>query len=122
MNKRIKQMWVGALRSGEFEQTWGALARRDSLGLCYCALGVLCELYRRDVGDNAPWEKDEYENKFRFLGYDSTLPPLVREWAGLDAEDPAVQMRGGLSSVSQINDIEGLSFNEIATEIECSRL
>ena len=122
MNKRIKQMWIGALRSGEFEQTWGALARRDSLGLCYCALGVHCELFRGDVGDNAPWEQDEEENKFRFLGYGATLPPLVREWAGLDAEDPAVRMSGGFSSVSQMNDLEGLSFDEIASAIECSRL
>lgn len=122
MNKRIKQMWIGALRSGEFEQTWGALARRDSLGLCYCALGVLCELYRGDVGDNAPWEQDEEENKFRFLGYGATLPPLVREWAGLEAEDPAILLPGGFSSVSQMNDLEGLSFDEIASAIECSRL
>jgi hypothetical protein len=56
------------------------------------------------------------------LGYGATLPPLVREWAGLEAEDPAILLPGGFSSVSQMNDIDGLSFDEIASAIECSRL
>jgi hypothetical protein len=37
MNEQIKQRWIEALRSGEYEQTQGRL--RDETG--YCCLGVL---------------------------------------------------------------------------------
>lgn len=39
MNKKIKKLWVKALRSGKFEQTTGALYNEGNDG--YCCLGVL---------------------------------------------------------------------------------
>lgn len=38
MDAALKQKWVDALKSGEFRQTTGVLAKDD----CYCCLGVLC--------------------------------------------------------------------------------
>lgn len=38
-----RKLWVEALRSGEYEQTNGALRYEDK----FCCLGVACDLYRK---------------------------------------------------------------------------
>jgi hypothetical protein len=40
MNKKLKQKWITALKSGVYKQTTGKL--KDNTG--YCCLGVLCEV------------------------------------------------------------------------------
>ena len=42
MHKRIKRIWLEALRGGKYEQTTGVLrSKKDG----FCCLGVLCDLY-----------------------------------------------------------------------------
>lgn len=112
MKKRIKKLWVEALRSGEFGQGGGGLRpSKDS----YCCLGVLCDLHRRTVGGR--WRRDDREWQYGVTddGEPATgvLPVSVLAWAGLDDADPQL----GRKSASELND-GGRSFNYIADRIE----
>jgi len=112
MKDEIKDKWIAALESGEFEQEQGALATVQG---GHCALGVLCELaYREGVVTR----KDEHNGvESVYYGYDDSytcLPSSVVEWAGLDCEDPKVD---GVY-VSYLNDKVGASFHEIALSIK----
>ena len=51
MNQQIKQLWVNALRSGEYKQATGRLRKNDG----YCCLGVLCDLHSKTTGEGH-WE------------------------------------------------------------------
>ena len=48
MNRQIKDKWITALRSGEYNQDsdGGYLKTCDG----YCCLGVLCDLYVKETG------------------------------------------------------------------------
>jgi hypothetical protein len=41
MNKELKNKWISALRSGNYEQASGALVEFHADGTAYCCLGVL---------------------------------------------------------------------------------
>ena len=48
MREKIRQRLIAALNSGEYRQGTGALKYIDSDGIpCYCAAGVLCDLYEK---------------------------------------------------------------------------
>ncbi len=57
MNKRIKRLWVKALRSGRYKQ--GTEYLKSETG--YCCLGVLCNItgaswrHEKDSGDLVPY-------------------------------------------------------------------
>jgi len=113
MNETIKTKWVAALRSSEFKQGKNTLKMGDE----YCCLGVLCELYRREVG-GAEWELSqscETGTVDTFLGkWDKPAEP-VRTWAEMleaNPEIPAFQ-----TSLTELNDT-GKTFSEIADIIE----
>ncbi len=79
MNQEIKQAWIEALRSGEYQQGRGQL--RDQKGRM-CCLGVLCDLHRKaGLGE---WEEGWYKNET------SALPKVVVDWAGLPDFNPDV--------------------------------
>lgn len=83
MNHKIKRKWVAALRSGEYKQCRGVVARYHfGGGAEYCAYGVLTH--------------------------------KVAEFDGPDIELSAVD----LSKIVYMNDVQRLSFNEIADHIE----
>jgi hypothetical protein len=119
MKTDVKNDWLTALRSGEYEQGYGTLCRYDGdeLGTRYCCLGVLCELAlaagvvtrvpedgsTRYVAVAAPVDGE--------IGY---LPHAVRDWAGLDDINPVIDGR----SLSSYNDGGLHSFTEIAELIE----
>ena len=114
MKPEIKQMWVDALRSGEFEQADGQL-RDDGR---YCCLGVLCELHRRYTNTGRWLATSTYQPAPRALGASADLPEGVQEWAGLESEDPVVRpkARNG-RTLSELNDTPW-SFKRIAKIIE----
>lgn len=119
MDAKIKQLWIDALRSGDYKQTRGALHKEDG----FCCLGVLCDLHRkanpRKGWQNADKDSDNYPfNFYEYLGADTSLPMPVMKWAGLDAASPMVQY--GLSKftlLSTMND-SGATFTDIANVIE----
>jgi len=77
VNKRVKKLWVEALRSGEYEQTTGRLRYMDA----FCCLGVLCDLYVKETG------KIETE-VYRFS--EGVLPIDVADWSGFRESNPYI--------------------------------
>lgn len=140
MNIRIKELWIKALRSGEFRQTKHDLKTDDG----YCCLGVLCELYRiENGGEWVPRPKKTFKGDKKLHSYklkhdhgnaDRVLDYFIADWAGfkkfelnkrtLDelgkpAYVPMVNVSTGGKGylLSEIND-NGGSFDFIATLIE----
>ncbi len=106
MNKRIKRLWVDALRSGEYVQ--GKHLLRDSADR-FCCLGVLCNIHAQEHPKIAAAQN--YPG--RYMGYMGDLPRPVYEWAGLDRNDPKIAD----NYLSLLND-NGRTFPEIADLIE----
>ena len=107
MNPQIKQKWVSALRSGEYQQTKGFLRKEDG----FCCLGVLCDLYGKE--NNVKWEIED--NIYKYEKYVTNLPPSVVEWSGIADSNPYVN--GGIGTLSGLND-RGSTFEQIAYVIE----
>ncbi len=101
MNKRYKQKWIAKLRSGEYPQTTQTL--RDKNG--FCCLGVLCE--------TSPVAKTHYFNKYK-MPNDRTMDDCL--------ESRHLKMFGLTEDIQQVltdmNDVKGKSFTEIADYIE----
>lgn len=124
MNPEVKQKWIGALRSGKYEQ--GSEKLRSVSG--YCCLGVLCDLYAQE--HNTQWEFRGNEETnlqpqdYWYFGDQSEfLPESVREWAELNLYNPILRVEDDdemfevNEEVSTLND-EGYSFSTIADLIE----
>jgi hypothetical protein len=113
MKAEIKEKWVAALRSGDYRQTQGALARRGSLGgpLSHCCLGVLCEI----AAENGVVSRHDDGRRIQFGvgGGTAYLPLPVVEWADLSDTNPKV----GGEYLAVLND-EGVPFSVIANLIE----
>ena len=107
MKPDVKQAWLTALRSGDYQQGQGFLRQGDQ----YCCLGVLCDLYGKAVGPE--WEVvDEYYYSYdvrAMRGSHTTLPFKVQEWAGIDSPNPI--------DLAALND-NGSTFEELANIIE----
>ena len=128
MNPQVKEKWVNALTSGEYQQGNGKL--RSTQG--YCCLGVLCDLYAKE--NNVEWEYKGYEedncihNPTDYWTLDCAsefLPLCVKQWAELDHLSPQVKVKVEvdeepwecLEDLSELND-SGSSFAEIAKLIQ----
>jgi len=109
MNPQIKQKWVSALRSGEYQQ--GQCYLRTDNG--FCCLGVLCDLYAKE--NNVEWNLVNNGHTYEFQDKESYLPSSVRKWAGVEGCNPHIN--DGESNLSVLND-SGSTFNEIADLIE----
>ena len=109
MNPQIKQKWVSALRSGDYQQTQNRLRKEDG----FCCLGVLCDLYGKK--HNVEWELvDDDGTYYKFQDKKGILPLSVIEWAGVEDDNPEIC---GETPLSRLND-SGSTFNEIADLIE----
>lgn len=114
MNQQIKQSWLGALRSGDYQQTRGRL--RDTTG--FCCLGVLCDLYAKEK--NLKWEEYPLQMGCGYRLYDEscTLPKQVMDWSGLQESNPTLTYDDELNmDLARLND-DGFSFNSISNLIE----
>lgn len=113
MNPQIKEKWLNALRSGEYSQTEGSLKTDDG----FCCLGVLCDLYSKEVEEE--WVKDEITVRYKFDGSSQVLPNSVMDWAGLNEDNPRVYFGDDAfrQSIAEVNDA-GHGFDKIAKIIE----
>lgn len=140
MKEDIKQLWIAALKSGEYKQGKGALTIIRETGEEDCCLGVLCKLAVKAgvLGDN---DVQIFEG-FNVLGEMVTvksygperdytaLPEEVRDWAGLQNRNPYLEEQGGVRrSAAGMNDGEHLgsdgqylpqTFDQIAFAIEAT--
>lgn len=119
MKAEIKQKWLEALRSGQYQQGKGVL--RDSLDR-FCCLGVLC-----DIVDKSRWGaaydvdtsiagRDVEISAHPYAGDEDdvnavSLPSSLREQVGLHVAD--------VSALIEMND-SGRRFETIAKHIEAN--
>ncbi len=120
MNPEIKDAWITALRSGEFQQGTGALhvGSHGSVPEQFCCLGVLCELATRAGVVGSPQLQADGRYSYGPLLHAAYLPPEIAAWAGLD--DNALPRNPKLrdtTTLSQHNDA-GKTFEQIADIIE----
>lgn len=110
MNQEIKTKWLAALRSGKFTQGTGYLAKRhfDSPHYSHCCMGVLCEILELPTTCNGGKVKGYCD------GSTEWLPDEAVRLAELPSGNP-VTSKGQLT---KLNDVDGLSFDEIADIIE----
>lgn len=102
-----RERWAKALESGEYAQTKSRL--RDSTG--YCCLGVACDLYGKETGEE--WQPLVISKKYVFMGARTSLPEEVQDWLGLR------DVNGVISpdlTLVHLNDT-GSTFAEIAAII-----
>lgn len=88
MKTVIKNKWIDALLSDDYEQTTGQLGRyADSGPDKYCCLGVLCDIMLDD--DAAPVRLDERNGPWRDIkfneGQGSVLPYELAAYLGVEA-------------------------------------
>ena len=97
MKKEVAELWVKALRSGDYRQGFGRLRTPEDN---YCCLGVLCDI------SPIPME----------MNLSNSLPVIeVVKWAGLSSDNPRISDGRALTT---LNDAAGLSFNQIVDFIE----
>ncbi len=108
MNPQIKQKWVDALRSGEYQQTQNYLRKEDG----FCCLGVLCDLYGKE--NNVEWEIDEFYG-YLYEKNSAVLPLSVMEWADVDGQWGSIC--NGTETLAGLNE-GGSTFEQIADVIE----
>lgn len=130
MNSEVKAKWLEALRSGEYRQS---RYRLRSLDNSFCCLGVLCDIYTKEVGGSWKYDKDKFSDAYEMIGGNgdypvtSKLPGCVRDWAGLEEENPQVFVgafvgayigqKYNFSTLAEVND-SGEDFEFIADLIE----
>lgn len=124
MDKRIKDLWLKALRSKRYRKTLYMLQDKG----CYCPLGVLADLYMKEKYPEETWEDsvDLYNilnrNSELSLRHQEVLPLPIAEWAGLQRNptvffEPVPGMGAKSSNIGLLND-SGYSFEEIADIVE----
>ena len=144
MNPTVKEIWLRALRSGDYTQGRGALAyqRKSDGQWCHCPIGVLTEeaikagviiekkdfSVPRDTGGYA--EYSIQEDALFVRGFDwltTCMGDKVAKWAGLPSSNsdiflfsasPQSHAEGQDSTIIRANDIQKLSFAEIADLID----
>lgn len=131
-NKENIQLLVGALRSGEFQQCKGALARQAADGSrSYCCLGVATIIAMRNgvaVEENIPGTQDcctKCQSSIRFshpeaaAGSTSSLIKPVQQFYGIDSADPVLRGDQGMTDrATRMNDHLGYDFAAIADAFE----
>lgn len=128
MNKDAKALWLTALRSGEYEQSSGALKGVNEDGkVGYCCLGVLTDIAIKTGVVDGEWiyrerlDAHAYRDRETGCTEGALLPWDVAEWAGVRENgnprgDFGLQ-RGAILDLPALND-GGLPFGEIANIIE----
>lgn len=141
MKPEIKEMWVNALRSGEYTQGLHQLTANNR----FCCLGVLCDIARkcgvvelREGKDIQGIERLFYGTPEEFsIPYQhhvdgcaryNVLPKSVMEWSGLNENNPELNIQDDDEDwrnngpypvqVAELNDELGYGFNRLARLIE----
>lgn len=125
MNKEKLRLWIDALRSGEYEQGRGGLARRfDPNGSWqYCCLGVACEVAIKDGLDLAVSEGYGGSKPYGAAKETGFLPDEVVQWLGVDEANPVVlsddpASQDGFQYVAFLNDTCRWDYGMIAEALE----
>jgi len=122
-NEQVKQ-WTDALRSGEYKQGKGALCNVNG----FCCLGVLCDLHGLSYKKFSAINTLTYFHKSKSKASIDFLPlDFANELSLNNRGNPTDFLKTynlGLAphltgrSLSELNDEEGVTFEEIADVIE----
>ena len=113
MDSAIKLRWLKALRSGAYEQGKGFLRKHLDKD-CFCALGVLCDLYAKE--HKIDWELNLGKSgRYSILGRWDIPTSQIIAWAYLYMKHP--NSGHVIEKISTMNDI-GETFQTIADYIE----
>jgi len=104
INKEELKKWITALRSGNFNQS--SLKLQSKWG--YCCLGVACKVL-------IPQEKLKFNFQGLLYGGTPEDQPHSPKWLGEINKD-LFEKTG--RSLTNLNDTDKLSFNQIADELE----
>ena len=105
----VLDLWLAALRSGEYTQTTGKLRRSPPAHEGFCCLGVLCDLARKDGGED--WEEDKYyPGQWYYKSRGADLPGPIASYITLTSDDRCLLIR--------FNDSDRKTFSQIADYIE----
>lgn len=117
MNLDIKAKWLAALRSGEYKQIRGTLAKGSVYNVNgFCCLGVLCDIAVKEGAIPPAEGRTEGVLAYGEAGQINTLPLEVTLWAGLTSGNPSV---GEINRpLGWHNDTGQKDFNEIADLID----
>jgi hypothetical protein len=107
VKKEIADLWVNALKYGAYYQ--GKHYLRSEMQ--YCCLGVLCNLKDPNAWANKPGAPG-----YVYDGMVAALPKSVMEWAGVRSDIGRFDKKA--PPLSELNDMAGASFDEIADIIE----
>lgn len=114
MNVQIKQQWVEALRSGEYNQGRRYLHHEDK----FCVLGVLCDLHSKETGNEWDPHPSIIDGRSFYLGAGQFPPPEVHKWADLEVRiNLHVPKRSESMPIAKVNDMF-CTFEELADLIE----
>jgi hypothetical protein len=109
MNKKIKEKWLIALKSGKYEKGKKYLLDDSK----YCCLGVLCDIYATEHKlniDNISTLSHNNENE--------VLCDNVKNWAGLLSRSPGFLNEYKINeTLAEIND-NSETFKEVIETIE----
>lgn len=115
MDDKIKQKWIIALRSGNYEQGKNNLRSKNNT---YCCLGLLCDiidpdawrLSERDIGCSIKGHKGHYYAH-------PLMRALGRQWLSEEALEQVGLTNAQQRTLSKLND-EGVTFYQISFIIE----
>lgn len=112
MKPELKEKWIDAMLSGEYNQTTGTLCRKDENGeLCFCPMGLV--LHLTNTGE---WyERNEgYDiQAFRTFGEHSgggIIDETLRKLIGIE--------RSQMAQIIHMNDIRRLEWSDIVKYIK----
>jgi len=111
MKPEIKKQWIEALRSGDYEQGDGYLRTdRDE----FCCLGVLCDIHHKAI-KIAPSIRGSY---YHYFDSECFIPQEIIKWSGILNYSPHLIYKNKSENLTTLNDLKGLTFNQIADLIE----
>ena len=123
MKPEIKEMWIEALLSGDYQQGQHYLCQdNDDGSKSWCCLGVLTDLAMKNGVDIDMERYSHDSNVYTFDNQSETVPLSVKDWAGLETGSgaytcPNIDDEDELDySLAQDND-SGLTFEELVDVI-----
>ncbi len=134
MNKKVKSKWIEALKSDNYKQGFFCMKPKQYSTVsntpeenCFCAIGLLCELYRQEHPESS-WTEEavRLEDSVYGYGFQTTennepeyynLPSEVLEWIEV-RDEVVIYLDCNLYSMTEVNDDWEWSFKDIANYFE----
>lgn len=98
MNPEVKELWLNAMRSGDYNKGEGVLFSREGGKECHCGLGVLMEEAAKVGLVEINPEGNSLNRYFERVPESRLIPNEVAEWAGFG------DYYEGENQVAHVND------------------